>query len=71
MTSTLERILEEVRSLTPSEQMKLREALDEAETRRLALVDELCGKYPELTPTEQFMREKHEENERQERRRGW
>jgi hypothetical protein len=34
-------------------------------------VDELCGKYPELTPTEQFMREKHEENERQERRRGW
>jgi hypothetical protein len=68
MTSTLERILEEVRSLTPSEQMKLREALDEG---RLALVDELCGKYPELTPTEQFMREKHEENERQERRRGW
>lgn len=68
MSSTLDRIIEEVRALNPDEQQRLRELLErEARTAELRRVR---GKYAHIpTGSDKFAREKQEEIELEDRRR--
>ncbi|HEX8922885.1 MAG TPA: hypothetical protein VF766_15530 [Pyrinomonadaceae bacterium] len=65
---TLERVIEDAKSLTPEEQRKLREALDkEARTAELRRIQ---SKYAHLiTSSEDFAARKAEEIELEDRRR--
>jgi hypothetical protein len=64
MSATLDKIIEEVRTLSPDEQRQLRELL-ERETRP-ALARSIRGKYAHLTTSsEAFIAQKHEETERE------
>lgn len=68
MSTTLDKIIEEVRALTPDEQQQLRELLDrEARTAELRRIQ---GKYVHLgVSSEDFAARKAEEIELEERRR--
>ncbi|HJQ33547.1 MAG TPA: hypothetical protein VJ866_15285 [Pyrinomonadaceae bacterium] len=68
MSTTLDRIIEEVRSLNPEEQRQLREMLErEARTAELRRIR---GKYAHVpTSSDDFAREKQEEIELEDRRR--
>lgn len=68
MSTSLDKIIEEVRALTPDEQQQLRELLDrEARTAELRQIQ---GKYAHLgVSSEDFAARKAEEIELEERRR--
>jgi len=68
MSSTLDRIIEEVRALNPDEQQQLRELLErEARTAELRRIR---GKYAHIpTSSDEFARQKQEEIELEDRRR--
>ena len=74
MSATLDRIIEETKSLTPEEQQQLRAALDaqvrpaeQAERDRLA--SQIRGKYADLlSSSEEFARRKAEEIALEDRR---
>ncbi len=74
MSATLDRIIEETKSLTPEEQQQLRAALDaqvrpaeQAERDRLA--SQIRGKYADLlSSSEEFARRKSEEIALEDRR---
>lgn len=68
MSATLDRIIEEVRALSPEEQRQLRELLDrEARTAELRRIQ---SKYADLkTSSEAFAARKGEEIELEDRRR--
>ncbi len=67
MSTTLDRIIEEVRALPPDEQKVLREMLDKEsrtaeQSRRLALSRTIRGKYAHLnTSSDDFAAQKAEE----------
>ena len=67
MSTTLDRIIEEVRALTPDEQQQLRELLErEARTAELRRIR---GKYAYTgTSSDAFAEEKHKEIELEDRR---
>ncbi len=68
MSTTLDKIIEEVRHLPPDEQEQLREILDKES--RTAELRRIQGKYAHLTTSsEDFARRKAEEIEREDRRR--
>ena len=75
-SANLERILDEVRALTPDEKRNLREALDEAleadeRARREVLVRSIRGKYAHLgLSSEGFAALKAEEIELEDKSRG-
>ena len=76
MTATLEKILAEVKTLSPAEKTELKEILSaqeiSVEAQRQALIRETMGKYAHLPGSvDEFLANKHEDNEREERRRGW
>jgi hypothetical protein len=71
MSATLDKIIEEVRALSPAEQQQLREMLNE-ETReqRGRLAQSIRGKYRDmLTSSEVFIAHKAEEIALEDRRR--
>ena len=67
MSATLDKIIEEVRALSPEEQQRLREMLDEeGRERRNQLAASIRGKYRDvLTSSEVFAARKAEEFARQ------
>ena len=73
MTPTLAKVLDEVRTLTPSERTELRDILMNEPLahppRNLKLIDELWGKYKD-TPgsVAKFLAQKHLDNDRDEHR---
>ncbi len=70
MSATLDKIIEEVRSLSPEEQQQLREMLDgEERERRSRLSESLRGKYRDvLTGSDEFAARKAEEIALEDRR---
>jgi len=71
MNATLNKIIEEVRALSPEEQQQLRELLDkEGQERRNHLAESIRGKYRDvLTSSEVFVARKAEEIALEDRRR--
>lgn len=73
--ATLEKILEDVRALTPDEQRQLREmlnkeAMSEEQARRAALIKSIRGKYAHVpTSSEEFAERKQVEIDLEDRHR--
>jgi hypothetical protein len=71
MSATLDKIIEEVRALSPEEQRQLREMLEREthiseQLRRAALSESIRGKYAHVqTSSEDFIAQKHEETRRE------
>jgi|WetSurMetagenome_2_1015567.scaffolds.fasta_scaffold441424_2 hypothetical protein len=71
MSSTLEKILEEVKALSPGEKTQLREILagEPPPAKDVAFIRQVRGKYKHaLSSTEDFMARKQEEIEIEEQR---
>jgi hypothetical protein len=71
MSSTLEKILEEVKTLSSDEKVQLRELLaqEPPPAKDVAFIRQVRGKYKHaLSSTEEFMARKQEEIEIEERR---
>ncbi|HVW07716.1 MAG TPA: hypothetical protein VHC90_04000 [Bryobacteraceae bacterium] len=64
VTPLVEDILEQARNLSPAERASLIEALTEEPTPT-GKRDSAYGKYPWLSSVDDFLREKHEETERE------
>jgi hypothetical protein len=75
MSATLDKIIKEVRTLTPEEQQQLLEMLEQESpnserARRVALARQIRGKYRDaLSSSEEFIARKAEEVAEEDRRR--
>ena len=71
MSATLDKLIEEVRALSPEERRQLRELLDDDErARRDRLAESIRGKYRDvLTGSKEFAARKAEEIALEDRRR--